>query len=62
MENIARIANGVPVTLYSRVTIKMLIFLFSIVRKVISVSNFKSQVTSVFVFVFVFVFVQDQVT
>ena len=30
-----------PVTLYSRITMKMLIFLFSIVRNVISVSSVK---------------------
>ena len=45
-ENIARIANAVPVTLYSRVTITMymLILLFSIVRHVISAV---SQVSSI---------------
>ena len=36
-KNIARIGNAVPVTLYSRVTMEMLILLFSIVRCVISV-------------------------
>ena len=38
---IARIANAVPVALYSKVTMLMLIF-----RNVISVSSVKSQVTS----------------
>ena len=44
--NIARIANAVTITLYSRVTMQMLILLFSIVRNEISVSSVKSQVTS----------------
>ena len=37
--NIARIANAVPVALYSKVTMKLLILLFAIVRNVISVSS-----------------------
>ena len=45
--NIARIANAVPVTLYSKITMWLLILLFSIVRNVISVSSVKSQVTSI---------------
>ena len=46
IQNIARIANAVPVTLHSRVTMYLLILLFSIVRNVISVSSVKSQVIS----------------
>ena len=42
--NIPRIANTVPVTLYSRVTIQILILLFLNVRKVISVSGVKSHI------------------
>ena len=45
VKNIARIVNAVPITLYSRVTMQ-LILLFSIVRNVSSVSSVKSQVTS----------------
>ena len=44
--NIARIANAVPVTLYSRVTMQLLILFFSIVRNVFSVASVNSQVTS----------------
>ena len=44
-ENIARTANAVPVTLYSKVTKQLLIMLFSIVSNVISVSSVKFQVT-----------------
>ena len=39
IKNIARIANAVPVTLYSRVTMNVLRLLFSIVRNVNSVSQ-----------------------
>ena len=46
IQNIARIANAVTITLYSRVTMQMLILLFSIVRNEISVSSIKYQVTS----------------
>ena len=45
-ENIARIANAVTITLYSRVTMSFLILLFPIVRNVSSVSSVKFQVTS----------------
>ena len=44
-KNIARIANAVTITLYSKVTMLLSILLFSIVRNVISVSSVMSQVT-----------------
>ena len=47
-KNIARIANAVTITLYSKVTMYLVILLFSIVRNVISVSSVKSQVTKTF--------------
>ena len=46
--NIARIANAVTITLYSKVTMQLFILLFSIVKNVISVSSVKSQVTKTF--------------
>ena len=47
-KNIARIANAVTITLYSKVTMYLFILLFSIVKTVISVSSVKSQVTKTF--------------
>ena len=48
LRNIARIANAVTITLYSKVTMQLFILLFSIVKNVISVSSVKSQVTKTF--------------
>ena len=48
VRNITRIANAVTITLYSKVTMQLLILLFSIVKNVISVSSVKSQVTKTF--------------
>ena len=48
VKNIARMANAVTITLYSKVTMQLFILLFSIVKNVISVSSVKSQVTKTF--------------